>query len=92
VPKRQTESKGRPVHISSPKNNTSAGAAFHPMQEVLIPKRPKLPIDQAPASRGGWTPLEGAEKEFYALIAKSFRLAVEDARRTIILNDPTLHS
>jgi hypothetical protein len=65
---------------------------FHPMQEVLIPKRPKLPIDQAPASRGGWTPLEGAEKEFYALIAKSFCLAVEDARRTIVLNDPTLHS
>ena len=62
-----------------------------PMQEVLLPKRPKLPIDQAPASRDAWTSLEEAEKEFYALITESFRLAVEDVRKTIALNDPTLH-
>lgn len=64
---------------------------IHPMREVLIPKRPKLPIDQAPGSLDAWTSLEGAEKEFYALITRSFRLAVEDARRTIVLKDPTLH-
>jgi len=39
----------------------------------------------------GWTTLEGTEKEFYALIMMSFRLAVEDARKTIVLKDPTLH-
>jgi hypothetical protein len=64
---------------------------FFPMQEVSIPKRPKLPIDQAPGSPDAWTSLESAEKKFYALITKSFQLAVEDARRNIALNDPTLH-
>lgn len=64
---------------------------FRPMLEVLLPKHPKLPIDQARPANDGWTTLEGTEKEFYALITKSFRLGVEDARQTIVLKDPTLH-
>ena len=64
----------------------------HPMQEVRIPKHPKLPISQAPKERAAWTSLEELEKTFYALITKSFQLALEDARRTIILKDPTLHT
>jgi hypothetical protein len=64
---------------------------MHPMQEVILPKRPKLPIEQASTSSNGWTTLEGTEKEFCALITNSFRRAVEDTRKTIILKDPTLH-
>jgi len=60
---------------------------FRPMQEVILPKQPKLPIDQPRASQDGWTTLERTEKEFYALITTSFRLAVEDARRTIVLKN-----
>jgi hypothetical protein len=64
---------------------------FRPMLEVLLPKRPKLPIDQAQSSNDSWTTLEGTEKEFYRLVTTSFCLVVEDARRTIVLSDPTLH-
>jgi len=64
---------------------------IHPMQEVLLPKQPKLPIDQDPIERKEWTTLEVTEKDFYALITKSFRLAYEDAKKNITLKDPTLH-
>jgi len=63
-----------------------------PMQNVLIPKQPKLPIEQAPRALDAHISLEDVEKDFYALMTKSFRLAVEDARTTIVLNDPTIHS
>jgi len=64
---------------------------FHPMLEVWLPKRPKLPIDQRPIEQDGLTTLESTEKEFYTLITNSFRWTVEDARKTIVLRDSTLH-
>jgi hypothetical protein len=76
--------------------NDPVARAMHgpmpPMEEVLIPKRPKMPIDQRPPSLAEWTSLEETEKDFYSLIGDSFYFALQDARQTIILNDATLHS
>jgi len=62
-----------------------------PMKTVLVPKRPKLPIDQRPLSNSEWISLEEIEREFYTFIGESFCLGLQDAQKTIVLNDSTLH-
>ena len=61
---------------------------MHPMEEVLLPLRPKMPIDERPRTKNDLTTLEAVEKDFYLFMAESFCLTLEDARRTIKLNSP----
>jgi hypothetical protein len=69
-------------------NDPVARAMYGPMppqEHVDIPRRPKLPTGQRPATRSEWTQLESVEKDFIPFLSMSFCLALQDARRTIIL-------
>ena len=59
-----------------------------PMKQVLLPRSPKLPtVDQSDDLKDRCT-LEDLESEWELLIARSFRLAEEDARAGIPVIEP----
>jgi hypothetical protein len=63
-----------------------------PMQQVLIPLRPKLPTEARSSDLADWTQLEQVIEAFQKFINEAVCLANRDAQATLQLPVSVLHS
>ncbi len=63
-----------------------------PMESVLIPKAPKLPMDDQPSELSEWTTLEALIDDFSRFMESVRVVAAQDALKNIILPIPELRA
>lgn len=62
-----------------------------PMQQVLLPRQPRLPLAALPGDLAHWVDLQRIKEQFDRLMNGTGEFALSDLRTNLVLPNPTLH-